>query len=440
MKLTQVIFICSVLVSLSVHSETILPTQLPNPLTLKYALSLASNTSHSEVQLALSEQLQTQYEQNLFESKHDFQVGIYGQLAAVKPSSLLSRNFSDRNTDHELSLYLTKRLYDFGRRSNQLDASEKKLQAASSQLINKKKSQYLKILKSYFDVILSDLEFLYHNEAMAIAYIQFDRAQTNFGLKKLSELELLRIKTDYEKTNIERVKSQNNQRIKRLILAISLDQPDQLPSELQVPDLSIIPSFSNNRDLPDIEQLQITALNNNLQLKIITYQIEAEQKQQQAYNANKYPIISGKLETAWYSRELGGDDKAVAALSIDIPLYQGNEVQSQVGISSAKLSKLKAIYKSKSIQLRQQVLEIWMNLQNLKQQYLQVKTELDYRELYLDKSRVEYESELKSDLGSAMVDLSATQLLEKQVLFEIAYQWAQLDIIMDNKQLYAYTN
>jgi len=258
MKLTQVIFICSVLVSLSVHSETILPTQLPNPLTLKYALSLASNTSHSEVQLALSEQLQTQYEQNLFESKHDFQVGIYGQLAAVKPSSLLSRNFSDRNTDHELSLYLTKRLYDFGRRSNQLDASEKKLQAASSQLINKKKSQYLKILKSYFDVILSDLEFLYHNEAMAIAYIQFDRAQTNFGLKKLSELELLRIKTDYEKTNIERVKSQNNQRIKRLILAISLDQPDQLPSELQVPDLSIIPSFSNNRDLPDIEQFQIT--------------------------------------------------------------------------------------------------------------------------------------------------------------------------------------
>jgi outer membrane protein TolC len=445
MIVSLILFASSVMFSLSVHSEPFLSTiqsstALPTPLTLKYALSLAGKRHYSEIELALSEQLQTQYEQKLLESKYEFQIGIHGQLAAVKPSSLLARNFLNRNTDHELSLYVTKRLYDFGRRSNQLDVSKKKLKAASTQLINEKKAHYLKILKAYFEVILSDLEFLYNNEAMAIAFIQFDRAKTNFDLKKLSELELLRIKTDYEKTNVERIQSQNKQRLRRLILAINLDQPEQLPSDLQSPDVSTIPSFSNNRELPDITELQTAALKNNLDLKKISYQIEAEKKQQQVFYANKYPIISGKLETAWYSRELGGDDRAVAALSIDIPIYQGSEIQSQVGISSAKLNQLKAIHKSKSMQLQQQVMEIWINLQNLKQRYLQVKTELSYRELYLDKSRIEYESELKSDLGRAMVDLSATQLLEKKVLFEIAYQWAELDIIMNNDQLYAYMN
>jgi hypothetical protein len=62
--------------------------------------------------------------------------------------------------------------------------------------------------------------------------------------------------------------------------------------------------------------------------------------------------------------------------------------------------------------------------------------ELNYRELYLDKSRIEYDSELKADLGNAMVFLSHSQLAEKQVLFQIAILWTKLDIMMGKETLY----
>lgn len=434
----KIFILCSYLFVPNLYAETPSKSVLPVPLTLEYALSLAGNDNNPNVQIALSDKLQALSKQDLFESKYGFQVGVYGQLAAVKASSLLPENYPDRDTDHELSLFVSKRLYDFGRKDKQLEVSSNQIKAANMQLISRKKNHYLQILQSYFNVILADLEFSYQNEAMAIAYIQFDRAKEKLKLKKLSELELLRIETDYRNVSVERSKSENAQRISRSILAINLDNPEQLPSDVDVPDLASIPSFSINRELIEIKQLQVMVVENNLDLKEINFQITAEKQQQQAFYADKYPIISGRIETAWYSRELGGSDKGVAALSIKIPVYQGGEVNANAALSHAKLFKLEASHRQLSMQLRQQVLQIWMNLQNLKQQHQQVKTELNYRELYLDKSRAEYESELKSDLGSAMVFLSAAQLEEKRILYKMAYQWAELDILLGTKQLYGY--
>ncbi|MFK5985800.1 MAG: TolC family protein [Pseudomonadota bacterium] len=422
----------------NIHAAAQLSAPLPSPLTLEYALSLAGNNNNPGVQMAKSEHLLSLSEKTLFESKYDFQVGIYGQLSAVKPSILLPDNYPDRNTDHELNLSVSKRLYDFGRKSNQLEVSSNQLNAANMLLKSSKKTHYLQILQAYFNVILADLEFFYYNEAMAIAYIQYDRAKHKFDSKKISELEFLRIEADYRNVSVERGKSENAQRIKRSILAINLDTPEQLPSDLNTPDLSTIPSFSIKRELPEIKKLQKIVVENNLDLKEINYQITAEKKQQQAYYADKYPIIDGKLEAAWYSRELGGSDQGVATLSIKIPVYQGGEVDARVAISHAKLFKLEALYRQLAMQLRHRVLQSWMSLQNLKQQYQQVQIELSYRELYLDKSRAEYESELKSDLGSAMVFLSAAQLEEKKILYKMAYQWAELDILLASEQLYGY--
>ncbi len=430
--------ICCLFIVINLSAQGIETTKFPNPLSLEYALSLAGNKHNPSIQIALSEQLQALSTRDIFEAKNDFQIDVYGQLAAVKASDLLPENYPNRDNDHELSLSVTKRLYDFGRTENQLAVSTNQIKASNIKLSSRKKKHYLQILKAYFDVLLSDLVYFYQNEAMAIAYIQFDRAKTKFELKKVSELELLRIETDYKNVSVERAKSENAQRIKRSILAMILDNPEQLPSDLDIPDLSSISFFSIKRVLPEIKQLQKIVVENNLDLKEINYKIIAEKKQQQAFYANKYPIIKGKLQTAWYSRELGGSDQGIAALSIEIPVYQGGEVDAQVALSHAKLFKLEALHRQLSLNLHQQVLQLWMQLTNLKQQYEQVITELNYRELYLDKSRAEYESELKSDLGSAMVLLSATQLNEKRILYKIAYQWAELDILLGESKLYGY--
>jgi outer membrane protein TolC len=409
---------------------------LPSPLDLKSALSVAGNRQHPDIQIALAEISQVQSEQSIIDAQNSFQLGAFGQLAGTIPSDIIPDDYKGRNTDHEVNLEISKRLFDFGRSSNQYDAFEKLFLSANTNLVYQKKLHYLQILTAFLEVILADLKFSYNNEAMSLVYIQFDRAKIHHKQKKISDLELLRIENNYSKSSLERTISENKQRIKRSLLAIVLDSPSHLPSDLQEPDFSAIADLSINRELAEIDVIQNKVQQHNLQLKKLSLEIDAEKKRQQSFYANKYPIITGRLGAGWYSRELGGDDKVVAALMLEVPIYQGGEVDARVNVSLAKLTQLQATYSKLKMELNQQVLESWMQLKNLKQQYKQVMVELNYRELYLDKSRIEYDSELKADLGNAMVFLSHSQLAEKQVLFQIAILWTKLDIMMGKETLY----
>ncbi len=412
------------------------PKEMPNPLTLSFALSQAGQLQHPRMQQALASQLQSLAGQQLAMSQNNIRIGLDGQLAAVVPSRLLGKNFPDRNTDHEARLFASKRLYDFGQQQARMDMSQQQIAASRELFLSEYYQHYLQILEAFFNVILADMENAYINEALSVAYIRYDRARARYELKKLSELEVLRLKSEYEKINTRRIATENAQRISRSLLAMTLNMPDSLPDILQIPELDKIEQFSINRVLPALEQLQQQAVEKNRQLRSLKHQIEAEKQQQKVYQAERYPVIQGRLESRWFSRELGGDDRARAVLEIDLPIYQGGETDARLLSSHAKLTELRAKYQQLARAVKQQVLEQWMQVAALKQQYQQVVAELQYRELYLDKSRSEYESELKTDLGDAMVVLSLAQLEEKKVLFQLALALARLDVLTASDRLY----
>jgi hypothetical protein len=58
---------------------------------------------------------------------------------------------------------------------------------------------------------------------------------------------------------------------------------------------------------------------------------------------------------------------------------------------------------------------------------------LDYRDLYLDRSRALYEMEVKTDLGDSMVEVSEARLKFAKVKFNTALTWARLDALIGNE-------
>jgi hypothetical protein len=72
----------------------------------------------------------------------------------------------------------------------------------------------------------------------------------------------------------------------------------------------------------------------------------------------------------------------------------------------------------------------WFALQQLRQQGEQARSELAYRELYLDWSRANYEMEVKADLGDAMVRLSDAQLALTKTDFATELGWEQLRVLL----------
>jgi len=413
---------------------------LPEPLPFKYALGLYNEANNPNIRLAQAELVSATAGRLLTESEAGIKVNAYGSLVAVKPSSILPDDYSDKNNDHEIGIALSKQLYDFGRQEALLSASDKHLDAAGLSMQLKSGENYLTILRNYFNVILADLRFNRDNEALAMAFIRFDRARVKSEMKKVSELEVLRLQNIFQRVNKERFKSETQQRLQRSILANSLNRPGQLPGDLEMPNLSTIPSLASKRELPELVVLENRLLGGNKQLQQLQKKLAAEQDQQQAYKADKYPILTAELETTWHSRELGGSDKARAGITMHVPIYQGGEYNAKLELSKSKIMSLEASIELLKMQLKQQALEIWLELSTLKQQLAQVESALDYREMYLDKSRTDYESELKSDLGDAMVQMSEAQLLDMETRFSIAYQWAKLDILAGDRQLYGMGN
>jgi hypothetical protein len=125
-------------------------------------------------------------------------------------------------------------------------------------LIEPATAHRLEVLARFLDVLLADLAFSRYDEAMAVAYIQFDRASVRRELGQFSDLAVLELESAYQEILHERAASQVGQQFSRTLLAQSLNRPGYLPRELIKPDLPPLPE-----PLPEAPALLKEALTHN---------------------------------------------------------------------------------------------------------------------------------------------------------------------------------
>ena len=213
-------------------------------------------------------------------------------------------------------------------------------------------------------------------------------------------------------------------RATRAQLAIVLNRPGQLPANLATPDLPQL-----KRELPDYQVLLDKALADNHRLLALRERVRAAQQRLDAAYAGRRPTLSGELEASGYSRSIGSNDKLRAGIYVDVPLYDGGATSSAVARQQAALYKVQAQLTEAEREVRQAVLDQWLELSNLNTRTDEAKALRNYRELYLDRSRAIYEMEVKADLGDAMVRLSEAQLAEDTARYAIALGWERMDAL-----------
>ena len=125
------------------------------------------------------------------------------------------------------------------RRSRPLDA-----------LLSPLAAQQLEIMERFLDVLLADLSYARYNEAMAVAYIQYDRANVRRELGQFSELRVAELETTYQDVLRKRAASEASQRVTRALLAQAVARPGELPRNLVVPPLASPPA-----ELPSVQDL-----------------------------------------------------------------------------------------------------------------------------------------------------------------------------------------
>jgi outer membrane protein TolC len=389
---------------------------LPSPLSLEQALAIADGV-HPDRLLADAALEQARARYRLAGSVDDLKLGFTAELRAVEPSDYTI--FQSHN-DNLARLNLSKQLYDFGRTARAEEAAEAALVSREWQLLEVRQQRRLQVMQRFFDVLLADLKYARDNEALANAFIRYDRAVNRLELGKRSDIEVLELEGLYQQARRRTTASSHQQRITRSQLAISLNRPKDLPADLVAPQLEIEPLE------PELEPLVERVLQRNPRLKSLHAEVAAARKQLQASEASDNPVLRGELEAATYERELGGRNPLTAALVLEVPLYSGGRTDAKAAEARALLQQKEAELASYELGLRQQVLDLWLERERLGVQSDELDVTADYRDLYLDRSRTQYELDLQTDLGDAMTQIADIQWQRAQNRYAILLLQARL--------------
>ena len=404
------------------------PEPLPDPLTLEKALALADEP-HPDLQIAEARVRAAEAELQGAQSDDDLDIYIEGAVGYLEPPDYALDQTKDEN---RLKISIDKTLYDFGRTSAASDAAARQLSSRKILYISARQQRRLDIMRRFFDVVLADLQFYRYNEEMAVEYVALDRLRDRRELNQVSDLDVLEQETAFQRARTLRTRSQNRQRQTRARLALALNRPGELPSTVVPPHLPQL-----DQQLPEVEQLQKLALVENPELKALREQLEASLALVENARAGNNPSLNGRLEAGNYSREREqtryGEWRA--ELSIKVPLYDGNRTDAGVAREKARLFETRSRLTRAEVNVRQQVLELWLRLDTLRAEREQRQTEKSYRELYLDRSRALYELEVKADLGDSMVRYTEAERNMVESDFEMALTWARLNALLGQLDL-----
>jgi outer membrane protein TolC len=392
---------------------------LPQPLTLPLALQYAGKPDQFQIQIAEQNLEEALANASFAQSNDDVTVNLSGRLRKVGVSEA---GDEDEDNDSLVSLFVRKPLYDFGRTGHQNQLAELTVQLRQLEKAYVIEQRELTITQKFFDVLNADNEYLRHNEDLAIGYIQFDKARENQELGLASEIEVLEKQAAYEVIRQNRYHSENQQRLTREILAEELGFTGQPPSDVVLPEL-----VAATRITDDVQKLVTQAFRHSLRLKIQQKKLDIAMQAVTVAQHSVGPSLDAELEVSDYAREGATRDDWRASIYFDVPLYYGGRRQSKVDVANARYRQaLSELLKVRS-EIRVEVLQLW---QAIKQNSVRIEGEAinqEYREMYLDRSRAEYELEFKTDLGDAMVQFSDSRMKAYQARFALEMAWRKLE-------------
>lgn len=405
------------------ESKTEAPVRepLPDPLTLEQALA-AADSHHPDLLIASAGLENAQANLMLTESETGF--NSYLDLTAKTMKLTTTGKQVD---DSYARLVLNKPLFDFGR-SNSLEASQAAMVHRSELLLTDTRlKNQLEIMQRFYNVILADSRYTADNEDMVQKFLKYDKIRERASLGRISEVEVKRAESTYREALTIRNVSDRNRRSARLMLAIALNRPDELAAELVLPEFRDV-----EVEPPDAVALYKEVLSKNQFVRAMQEEIESARTRVQAERARYYPTISAEVEVADWERASSTRGDYSAALTLRVPIYQGNRNGGEIARATATLANFSARLAKLEQELMIMVLGLVKQLHDLKSERETARHRLSFRDLELDLRRAEYEMELQTSMSDAQANLTLAQWQYLKANIDTTMTWASINVLLGN--------
>ncbi|CAC9970551.1 hypothetical protein [uncultured Gammaproteobacteria bacterium] len=389
--------------------------ELPNPLTLRHTLALATKQNLEQKQLHINIELD-KIELKSYQDSYKTTVDLDLQLARRDNEKLGSTDYS------HAFIKINKVLYDQNVEINQNAAKStvKNTEFALQQLKIDKTTQ---VMQAFFNIILADMRHETVLERLAISAIRANRIQDNFDVEDASEVELLEKRTLTQLDVVKRIEAEAAQITTRAKLAQLLNIAyENRPDDLVKPDLT----YFFKKELAGFEIWQEKIQLSNLELGELRRVLANLKQQRNLEKNNKEIVISSNIKLGEQSYDSSKNGNWRAGISFVMPFGQSQSQKNKTSKLLTKIKQQQLRIEQRTQALNQQALSLWLKLKTLKQRHQALTTELDYRDLYLELARANYEMEIKSDIGSAMSNLTDTEWKLTKNEFDFVIVFIQL--------------
>jgi len=391
---------------------------LAERLTLDEALA-SSTAPHPDLRIAESDLALARADRDQADSRQGFSLSLEGDLrTGLRPTG----NWEPNNVG---LIVLRKPLLDFGRSSQAVMAADQEVAARQAALFNVESLRRIDIMARYFDVLLADMQYAADNEFLAVAYVAWDNAKDRFEVGQISQPELVKLEASYQDTRERRNASQQRLRSTRQKLANAIFRPDKLPADLVDPALK-----DNTRPVPAYETILPWVMAKNPRVQILQAQVAAADARLASIRAESNPTVNADVYAGSYSRFSNTRDDYSAGLVFNIPLYQGGRVDARVARELAQKERTAAELDKLKLDLADTLLVTLQEIEWLRgSSRSAADKQIEYRDWALERTRAEYELELKTNLGNSMAETQMAQLRRKQVEYRLALALARLEAL-----------
>ena len=385
------------------------------PLTLNEVLA-AADAAHPDLTMAESDLTAALAEKDQAASRQDFSLFLDGSLRTGQ------RPGGDWKPDNIGQIVARKPLLDFGRTEQRVAAADQEVAARRAALLDVRAVRRIDLMARFFDVLLADMQYAADNEFMAVSYVAWDNAKDRFAQGQMTQPELLDLEARYQDVRERRNASLQRLRSTRQKLANAMNRPDKLSVDLLDPMLA-----NNERGVSEYEAMLPQVVERNPHIRVLNAQIAASDARIATIRSDRNPTLDAEIYGAGYSRESVTRDRVSAALLFNVPFYQGNLIDARIARELALKDRLIAQREKLKMDLGETLLDTLNEIEWLRGSGRPAADkQIEYRDWTLERSRAEYELEIKANLGTSLAETQVAKLRRKRVEYRLALALARL--------------
>ncbi|MGE5683066.1 MAG: TolC family protein [Bacillota bacterium] len=238
--------------------------------------------------------------------------------------------------NYTTGLSVNQLVYDFGRTSNRIQASEDLVNASDFDFISAKENVIVNVQTSYFSFLQSQYVEKVNEELLRQAEEHLKIAQAFYNAGRRPQYDVTKAEVDVANANVTLLRSQNQIQLSRLQLenAMGIQNPGNysLNDSLQIVPFKI-----------SLDSARAISFNNRSELKALSYRLQANENLVSSAWSQNLPAISAFGTYNWSGFEPTGlRGRWNAGLSLNFPIFQGFAVSAQVEQNQANVQQVQA--------------------------------------------------------------------------------------------------